>query len=141
MAVRLKALKPQPFSESPQTLGGHLKKRRLEGGFTQAEAAHLLGVSAATVLSWETEKVEPEIRYMPAIIQFLGYDPFPAPTTLSERMLAKRRQMGWSIKEAAAHLGVNEGTWAEWEQSGVVAWTRYREALYTFLLASDTRLR
>jgi transcriptional regulator with XRE-family HTH domain len=39
----------------------------------------------------------------------LGYDPFPEPGSVSERLLAKRRAMGWSIREAAAELGVDPG--------------------------------
>jgi len=48
---------------------------------------------------------------MSAIIRSLGYDPFPEPKSIAERLLAKRRAMGWSIKEAARQLGVGEGTW------------------------------
>lgn len=35
---------------------------------------------------------------------------------LPGRLLAKRRAMGWSIKKAARHLGVDEGTWGDWER-------------------------
>jgi len=39
---------------------------------------------------------------MPAIIRFLGQEhSFQKPKSLAERLLAKRRAMGWSIKEAA----------------------------------------
>ena len=48
-------------------------------------------------------------------MRWLGYNPFPKPKTLPERMLARRRAMGWSIREAARQLGVDEGTWVAWE--------------------------
>lgn len=99
----------------------------------QQEVGERLRVSAHTVLNWETGKTEPSIESMSGIIQFLGYDPFPKPVTLAERMLAKRRAMGWTIKEAARRLGVDSGTWAKWERSGVIAWSRYRELLAVFL--------
>jgi transcriptional regulator with XRE-family HTH domain len=99
----------------------------------QREVSERLRVSVNTVLNWETGKTEPLVEFMPAIIPFLGYDPFPEPTTLSERMLAKRRLMGWSIKEAAQRLGVDDGTWGEWEKTGAIAWSRYRELLEAFL--------
>jgi transcriptional regulator with XRE-family HTH domain len=70
---------------------------------------------------------------MPAIIQFLGYDPFSEPRSLSERMRTKRRIMGWTIKEAARRLGVDSGTWGEWEATGVIVWKRYRELLDALL--------
>ncbi|MDT8321430.1 MAG: hypothetical protein RQ826_12975, partial [Xanthomonadales bacterium] len=36
-----------------------------------------------------------------------GYDPFPQPKTIAQHLLAKRREMGWSIREAAAAIGVD----------------------------------
>ena len=75
MRVRLKALKPKDYSTEPTTLGGHLLKRRMELGFTQPEAAVLLGVSSATVLGWERRGRMPVIAQYPAVIRFLGFDP------------------------------------------------------------------
>ena len=79
----------------------HVGKRRLELQLTQNQAAERLAVKPWTVLNWEKDHTEPPIESMPAIIRFLDYDPFPEPTTIPERLLAKRRAMGWSIKEAA----------------------------------------
>lgn len=52
---------------------------------------------------------------MPGIIKFLGYDPFPEPQTLGERLAAKRRMLGLSRKELAKRLGVDEETLARLE--------------------------
>jgi len=90
-------------------------------------------VSEWTVLNWEKGKTEVPVQAIPAITRFLGYDPFPAPRTLSERMQAKRRQMGWSVDEAARQLGVDAGTWGDWERRGTVLWPRYRALLDRFL--------
>lgn len=84
---------------------------------TQGAAGAVLGVCASTVLNWERAKTEPPVQAMPAIFRFLGYNPFPDPKTLSERLLARRRVMGWSVKEAARQVGIDEGTWAAWEDS------------------------
>ena len=78
---------------------------------TQTHAAERLGVNPWTVLNWEKHHTGPPIESMPAIIRFLGYDPFPEPKNITEGLLAKRRVMGWSIREAARQLGVDEGTW------------------------------
>jgi len=129
-------LKPQESEKEPKTLGEHLKKRRIELGLIQKQAAKLLSVGASTVLNWEKGKTEPPIESIPAILKFLGYDPFPKPCTLSERMLAARRSHGWSIAQAAEHIGVDEGSWGQWERTGYIAWERYRimvEALLTGL--------
>jgi transcriptional regulator with XRE-family HTH domain len=67
------------------------------------------------VILWEQDRSTPSIRYYPAIFQFLGYDPFPEPTTLPQRIAAKRRQLGLTIEGAALSIGVDEGTLRRWE--------------------------
>ena len=94
MPITLKALKPKETDFEPQTLGEHVRKRRLDLRLTQKQAAERLGVSPWTVLNWEKGRTEPPIESMPAIIRFLGYDPFPKPMNIPERLLAKRRAMG-----------------------------------------------
>lgn len=126
MPITLKALKPKETDFEPRTLGEHIRKRRLELKLTQKQAAERLGVNPWTVLNWEKGHTEPPIESMPAIIRFLDYDPFPEPRNIPERLLAKRRAMGWSIKEAARQLGVDEGTWGEWERGGVILYRNHR---------------
>lgn len=95
-----------------------------------------LGVTPQTVLHWEKGQTEPPIESIPAIILFLGYDPFPEPTTLPERLLATRRAMGWSIKEAARELGVDEGTWAVWERERGSVIPKWRHLMLVELFLS-----
>ena len=80
-------------------------------------------------MNWEKGKTDPPIACMPAIIAFLGYDPGPVPETLAERMRHYRRVSGLSIKEASKRLGVDPGTWSEWESGRVVPWPRFRAGL------------
>jgi transcriptional regulator with XRE-family HTH domain len=117
----------------PRTLGEHVRRHRLELKLSQREAASQLGVNPWTVLNWEKGHTEPPIAALPAIVRFLGYDPLPEPRSLPERLLAKRRAMGWSIKEAARRLRIDEGTWAAWETGRVVPWRRYGKPLDAFL--------
>ena len=132
--IRLKALRVSPFSQEPSTLGEHIKHYRLQRQLTQKQAAKFLGVGAFTVLNWERNKTVPPIQATPAILKFLGYDPFPQPKSLPEQLLAKRRIMGWSIKEAAREFGVDEGTWSAWESGATVPQGRYRALLDRFLV-------
>jgi hypothetical protein len=59
------------------------------------------------------------VESIPAIIGFLGYDPFPEAASLSDQLAAVRRANGWTIKQAAEQLGVDECTWARWEKTGI----------------------
>jgi DNA-binding XRE family transcriptional regulator len=88
--ITLKALKPKEADFEPQTLGEHVRKRRLELGPTQKHAAERLGVSPWTVLNWEKDHAEAPIESIPAIIRFLGYDSFPEPKDIPERLAACR---------------------------------------------------
>ena len=96
-----------------KTFGEHVKRCRLVQRLPQREAAKQLGISPATILNWETGKTEPSVKSMPAILRWLGYDPYLEPSTLPERMLAKRRATSWSVSEAR-RLGVDAGTWGAW---------------------------
>ena len=63
---------------------------------------------------------------MPAILGFLGYDPFAAPTTVGERLLHARRKRSWSIREAGSHLSVDPTTWCDWERGELVLFRKHR---------------
>jgi hypothetical protein len=39
-----------------------------------------------TICGWEGNATVPEVRYTPAIVQFLGYNPLPALNSLAERL-------------------------------------------------------
>ncbi len=130
--ITLKALKPNESDFDPGTLGEHLRKRRLELGLSQKEAARALGWSWRTVFNWENGKTKPAVESIPAIIEFLSYDPFGKAVSLSDQLAAARRTRGWTIKRAAKELGVDEGTWARWEKTGV-PWERYQMIVQSFL--------
>ena len=69
-----------------------------------------------TLLHWEWDEHEPVVRYYPAIFTFLGYDPFPKPQTLAERIARQRRKLGLTISQAAEKIGVDPGTFRRWER-------------------------
>jgi transcriptional regulator with XRE-family HTH domain len=89
----------------PQSLGEHLKKRRKELGLLQREAAAQMGVNTFTYLNWEKGKTKPVPSQFRPVVAFLGYDPPPAPTSLAERVEAKRRSLGTTLDQVAQYLG------------------------------------
>ena len=58
----------------------------------------------------------PQIRFMPAIIQFFCYNPPPEANGWGERLVQHRTTLGLSQKEAAKGAGVDPSTLAKWEQ-------------------------
>jgi len=88
----------------------------MDRGLLQRDVARVVGVDKWTVLNWERGKTQPVVRYYPAIIAFLGYNPLPAAgETFPERLKAARRAQGMSWKRLAAYLGVWETTVRDWE--------------------------
>lgn len=75
-----------------------------------------MGVSACTILYWETNRAAPAIRQLPKIVEFLGYAPFEQPITLAEQLVLRRRTLGLSRRQAARFIGVNVSTLAGWEK-------------------------
>ncbi len=60
--------------ENPQTIGNHIRNRRLELKLTLSEAAQLLGVHLVTLGAGENDRATPMKRQLPKIQQFLGYE-------------------------------------------------------------------
>lgn len=58
----------------------------------------------------------PTIRYMPAIIAFLGHDPYPEPRTFPERLLAVRRRLGLTRRQMAERFHIGPDQLAGFEQ-------------------------
>ncbi|HEX4962475.1 MAG TPA: helix-turn-helix transcriptional regulator [Thermoanaerobaculia bacterium] len=118
----MRGRKPRPgYPEEPQTLGEHLKKRRLDLGLRQKDAAREVGANFKTYENWERGRYEPEVRFLPAVIAFLGYDPAPVGPALplGERIRAARRRQGLTQEELAYRLGIDPSTVAAWETGTV----------------------
>ena len=132
--ISRKSLIQQAWDFEPKTLGDHIRRRRLMLAITQEEAAALLGVNAWTVHNWETGQRRPEIRFIPAMIRLLGYDPEPVNTgTLAGRLVSRRRELGLSQRDAARSLQIDPGTWAGWELGARIARETHRRAVEGFL--------
>ena len=107
------ARKPAPAACPPklETLGDHLRKRRLAPGLLQPEVCAEIGVHEATIYNWENNRTSPSLRLVPKIIEFLGYEPqYTAPRTLGERIVIARRLLGLTQKELARRPGIDPST-------------------------------
>lgn len=110
MPLTLKSLRTKDYSARPKTLGEYLKKRRRELGLLQREVADRMGINHFTYINWENDKTKPVSSQFRPVIDFLGFDPTPAPATLAERLAAKRRATGITFEQAAQRLGWDPGT-------------------------------
>jgi transcriptional regulator with XRE-family HTH domain len=100
-------------------LGEHLRRVRLDRGLSQRHAAEAIGCHATALLHWEKGSAEPELRFLPAILRFLGYDPRPEPRTFGGRIRAAREAEGLTARELSRRLGLDPQTLAAWETDAV----------------------
>jgi transcriptional regulator with XRE-family HTH domain len=107
----LTTAKPIPgYPRDLRHVGDHLLRRRLDLGLEQKEAAKRLGTGAWNLRNWETGRHGIEVRFYPAIIAFLGYNPLPDPHTHGDAVRRERVALGWSRKKLAKVAGVDEAT-------------------------------
>ena len=114
-----------------------MRKRRLDLGLFQKEVADRIGVVTDTITNWELNRFEPEIRSLPKIIQFLGYNPLPVAQSTGQGLRRARETQGLSIKAMARRMGVDPSTLARWERGDQEPQGRFRQVVNDVLLPVD----
>ena len=118
------------YPANPETIGEHLKKRRMELSLLQKDVALQFMVSEETISNWEIGRAEPQIRHAPVVIAFLGYYPWAHEAeTFSGNLLRYRHTNGYSHKRLGKLLGVNGSTVQGWEAGLHLPQRAQREAL------------
>lgn len=81
----------------------------------QRQTAIIIGVSEATIYNWE-RGVEPELRHMPAIIKFLGFNPLPSPRPDEplEQLRHYKRSMGMDFIRLGEVMGRDPEQLSDW---------------------------
>jgi transcriptional regulator with XRE-family HTH domain len=102
--------------EELNTLGDHLFRRRLVLKLLQRQVAEQIGADKTSIANWEGNRTKPGVEYMPAMIRFLGYNPFPSANGWAERLVQCRTVLGLTQKESAVRIGVDPCTLARWER-------------------------
>jgi transcriptional regulator with XRE-family HTH domain len=93
-----------------------LQKRRLDLGVSWKAVARQIGVDADSLTNWTKGRTQPDLRCLPLVIRFLGYDPRPAANSVGKALVRLREGQGVSQKRLAAMLRVDPSTLARWER-------------------------
>ncbi len=98
--VHLRGQRPLPpaYPRELNTLGDHLRKRRLDLGLLQKEVAEQLGVGKTSIFNWERNRTTPALWLIPKVIRFLGYTPYPPGGSLAERIRKYRKTNRLSLE-------------------------------------------
>lgn len=141
LPVTLKSLRRKETDFEPQTVGEHIKKRRLELGMTQKAVARTLKVSQFSVINWERGDFQPSnVVTLHRIVKYLDFDPLPAGEAIPDRLRAKRREMGWRQRELADYLGVDRCSVTNWELGGTILKRSHRVLVARFLGVAEAEL-
>lgn len=137
----LKARKPLSiqYHKSLETIGDHLRKRRLDLGLLQREVALLLGSTECSVYLWETNRTSPTFPFLPKIIEFLGYCPVDPSDTPGRRLLWARLCNGLSQSRMAKAIGVDPNTLWRLEKGKWEGREKYLRMAIGFLEAMAAR--
>ena len=117
--IPLKIQTPKELTEEPVTLGDHLRRRRLELGLYQRDAAVKIGVTASTIWNWEHGWTI-DLRHIPQVIEFLGYNPIPCPDDLMERLAWYKLVKGLPLEELGAVMGRDPEQLSDWCQGSAL---------------------
>jgi transcriptional regulator with XRE-family HTH domain len=133
--LKAKRSLPETYPTELKSIGDHIRKRRLDLGLLQRDVAGRIGVDEGTVWAWESNRNHPKIHVMPRVIAFLGYVPGgdATPSTLSERLVRMRTELGLSWRNLAVRIGVDETTLRRRERGKMPTFRRHIDAVQRLL--------
>ncbi len=92
--LTLRARKPRnpAYPEHLNTLGDHIRARRLDLGMHQKDVARIVNVTTSSVTNWEKNRTSPRLYLLSKIIEFLCCDPVQSgATSLGEKSRQYRK--------------------------------------------------
>ena len=82
---------------------------------TQEGLGRKFGVNRDWVRNWETNRMALNLRQIPQVLEFLGYNPLSQDGPLSQRLRNNRLELGLTQLEFGRLLGVGRETIVNWE--------------------------
>jgi len=129
----------QAYPKSLETIGDHLRKKRLDLKLFQKDVAKAIGVDTLTVCNWENNLTSPRIYLLPKVYSFLGYNPLQSnANSLGEKIKQYRIQRGLSLRKLAKQLGIDPTTLTRWEKGMREPQRALKQRLNSFLKKFDS---
>jgi len=104
------------YPTDPKTIGEMIRKRRLDLGLRQIDAAKMIGCDEMSIVNWEKGHRCPRVNHMAGVVEFLGFNPFQNGDTMAHRLVNHRKAHGMTQKDFAGQIGVDPSTLARWER-------------------------
>ena len=116
------------YPQELNTLGDHIRKRRLDLNLFQKDVAKLIQTDTDTITNWEKNRCQPGFIFYPAIMDFLGYCPWEPVQAWGESLNRYRIHQGLSQEQFARQLGVDPGTLVRRRKYGPSAYLKKKVA-------------
>ena len=95
-------------------------------------------MSESNIWNWENNRCLPALRFIPKIIDFLGFAPYKPEPSFAEWLKILRFAKGLSQKELAQTLGMDESTINGWERGRHRPTHQFLQRIRSFFTASKT---
>ena len=122
------------YPANPKTVGEMIRKRRLDLGLRQIDAAKMIGCDQMSVVNWEKGHRAPRVNHLASVVRFLGFNPFQNGDTMAQRLISHRKALGVTQAAFAARLGVDPSTLARWERGQREPTGRFAASVESVLL-------
>jgi transcriptional regulator with XRE-family HTH domain len=97
-----------------ERLGDYIRKARIDRGLWHSHVAEIVGVNECSINNWEQGHTEPELRYIPSILVFLGFNPRPMPSDTLEKLEWYKWKMGLNYEELGKEMGIHPEQLMDW---------------------------
>ena len=98
----------------------------------QKDVAVQIGVTTSTSWNWDHGWTF-DLRYMPRIIEFLGYNPIPCPDNILERLAWYKQVNGLTFEDLGAEMSRDPEQLADWLSGRHKPFWRNLEKIELFL--------
>jgi len=105
-------------------------------GLFQRQVADEIGVKECSIYNWE-HGIEPELRFLPKIIEFLGYVPFDCPEDTIGRLAYYKRVHGLSLYALGKKMGRDPEQLADWLARRITPFPKSLLTIEQFLKAKS----
>jgi len=98
----------------------------------QKDVAAKIGVTTSTIWNWEHDWTV-DLRCVPHLIEFLGYNPIPCPDDIVERLAWYKQVNGLTLEELGAEMNRDPEQLSDWLSGRHKPYQRNREEVERFL--------
>ncbi len=95
-------------------LGEYIRKARIDRGLWHSHVAEIVGVNECSINNWENGHTEPDLRYIPSIISFIGFNPRPVPIETLEKLDWYKWSHGLTYEELGKEMSIHPEQLADW---------------------------